>query len=118
MLCYISASDIYHLRGGKPSFYFYSKFRTGGQANWMGEVDLTAETDEVLRKSVSYIAESAKEYVARADRQLVYMKNYEAFDNGIEVATYEDGCRVVGNFSERDAEYDGHTVKAGKVLYI
>ena len=109
---------IYHLRGGKPSFYIYSKFRTGGRANWMGEVDLTAETDEKLAETVSYIAESAKEYLPRADRQFVFMQNYEVFDNGIEVATYEDGCRVVGNFSETDAAYDGHTVPAGEVLYL
>ena len=109
---------IYHLRGGKPSFYFYSKFRTGGAANWMGESDLTSDTEEDLRKSVSYIAEAAKEYITRADRQLVFMKDYETYQNGIEVATYEDGCRVVGNFSEQDAIYDGHTVPAGKVLYL
>lgn len=109
---------IYHLRGGKPSFYFYSKFRTGGEKNWMGEVDLTAESDEKLAESVSYIAEAAKEYLPRADRQLVFMKEYETCGNGIEVATYEDGCRVVGNFSENDATYDGHTVPAGEVLYL
>lgn len=109
---------IYHLRGGKPTFYFYSKFRTGGQKNWMGEVDLTAETDEKLAESVSYVAEGAKEYLPRADRQFVFMKNYEAFESGVEVATYEDGCRVVGNFSESDAEYEGHTVHAGEVLYL
>ena len=109
---------IYHLRGGKPSFYFYSKFRTGGAKNWMGEVDLTAESDEKLAESVSHIAKSAKEYLAHADRQLVFMKEYETFGNGIEVATYEDGCRVVGNFSETDATYDGYTVHAGEVLYL
>ena len=109
---------IYHLRGGKPSFYFYSKFRTGGAANWMGESDLTSDTDENLRESVSYIAEAAKEYVARADRQLVFMKDYQIYENGIEVAIYEDGCRVVGNFSEQDAIYDGHTIPAGEVLYL
>ena len=109
---------IYHLRGGKPSFYFYSKFRTGGAANWMGESDLTSDTDENLRESVSYIAEAAKEYAARADRQLVFMKDYQTYENGIEVAIYEDGCRVVGNFSEQDAIYDGHTIPAGEVLYL
>ena len=109
---------IYHLRGGKPSFYFYSKFRTGGAANWMGESDLTSDTDENLRESVSYIAEAAKEYVARADRQFVFMKDYQTYENGIEVAIYEDGCRVVGNFSEQDAIYDGHTIPAGEVLYL
>lgn len=109
---------IYHLRGGKPSFYFYSKFRTGGEKNWMGDADLTAENDEKLAESVSYIAEAAKEYLVRADRQFIFMKDYETYENGIEVATYEDGCRVIGNFSECDATYEGHVVPAGEVLYL
>ena len=46
------------------------------------------------------------------------MKDYQTYENGIEVAIYEDGCRVVGNVSEQDAVYDGHTVPAGKVLYL
>ncbi|MBO5271011.1 MAG: hypothetical protein J6B77_09510, partial [Clostridia bacterium] len=49
---------LYHLRGGKPTFYIYSKFRTGGQKNWMGETDLTADGEEDLRASVSYIAKA------------------------------------------------------------
>ena len=84
----------------------------------MGESDLTSDTDENLRESVSYIAEAAKEYVARADRQFVFMKDYQTYENGIEVAIYEDGCRVVGNFSEQDAIYDGHTIPAGEVFYL
>ena len=109
---------IYLLRGGKPTFYFYSKFRTGGQKNWMGETDLTANGEEDLRESVAYVAAAAKEYLPRADKQFVFMKNYEVLDGGIEVATYEDGSRVVGNFSEVDAVYEGHTVPAGDALFL
>ena len=38
------------MRGGKATMYFYSKFRTGGEKNWMGENDLTCENDEALRR--------------------------------------------------------------------
>lgn len=109
---------IYLLRGGKPSFYFYSKFRTGGAKNWMGDVDLTAENDESLAKSVSVIAEGAKEYLPRADKQFVFMKNYEILENGIEAVTYEDGSRIVGNFSAEDTVYEGHTVPAGEAIFL
>lgn len=109
---------IYWLRGGKPSFYIYSKFRTGGEKNWMGEVDLTMDTEEELRKTVACIAQAAAEYLPHADRQLVYMKNYEVQDNGLEIATYEDGFCVVGNFSDADADYNGHTVPAWDVLFL
>ena len=109
---------IYLLRGGKPTFYIYSKFRTGGKKNWMGEVDLTVDSEENLRRSVSHIARAASEYLPRADQQFVYMRNYEVLDGGIEVATYEDGSRIVGNFSDTDATYDGHTVPAQDVLFL
>ena len=109
---------IYLLRGGKPTFYFYSKFRTGTQKNWMGEIDLTAETHEKLCESVACIAREAKEYLPRADRQFIFMKNYEILDNGIEIATYEDGGRIAGNFSEIDAEYDGFTIPAGEAIFL
>jgi hypothetical protein len=109
---------IYLLRGGKPACYIYSKFRTGGMANWMGETDLVTGTDEQLRETVAHIAAAAKEYLPRADKQFVFMKEYEFFENGIEVASYEDGSRVVANFSETDAEYDGHTVAAGSAMFL
>ena len=111
---------IYLLRGGRPTFYFYSKFRTGGQANWMGEIDLTTEDDAALQKSVSYVAESAREYLERGgdDRQFIFMKDYEMLDNGIETVVYEDGYRIVANFSESPAEYDGHTVPAGEAIIL
>ena len=109
---------IYLLRGGKPACYIYSKFRTGGMANWMGETDLVTGTDEQLRETVAYIAAAAKEYLPRADKQFVFMKEYEFFENGIEVVSYEDGSRVVANFSEADAEYDGYTVAAGSAMFL
>ena len=109
---------IYLMRGGRPSFYIYSKFRTGGMANWMGEIDLTADTDEALRTTVSIIAKEAKEYLPRADRQFVYMADYEVCGDGIEVVTYEDGARIVANFSEESRVYDGHTVPAGEALFL
>ena len=51
-----------YLRGGKPSMYYYSKFRTGGAKNWMGETDLICNTEEELRKSVACIKRAAEEY--------------------------------------------------------
>ena len=46
------------------------------------------------------------------------MKDYSVFENGIEVAEYEDGVRFVGNFSEIDTEFEGNTVPAGDFIVI
>ena len=103
---------IFTLRAGRPSFYLYSKFRTGGMANWMGETDLVTDTDEDLRRSASIIAEGVRDYLPFADRQHIYMKEYENLGNGIEAITYEDGVTIVCNFSAKDLDYRGVTVKS------
>ena len=101
-----------YMRGGKPAMYYYSRFRTGGAANWMGERDLICGTDEELRESVAKIKEAAEEYAPHADRQLVYMDRYDYLDSGLEVATYEDGSRVVGNFTDSPIEFEGVVIPA------
>ena len=109
-----------YLRGGKPTLYFFSKFRTGGAANWMGETDLITTTDGDLKASVKAVKDSLDEYTRGGfdERQLVYMSDYEIHENGIEAAIYEDGCAVVGNFSEKDAEWRGHVIPAGDYKVI
>ena len=102
--------DVY-LRGGKPTFYIYSKFRTGGKVNWMGETDLTVDTDEELQKTVASIKAEYENYRPFADRQFLFMTNYEFLDSGIEVATYEDGVRIVGNRSDKAVCFEGQTLE-------
>lgn len=101
-----------YMRGGKPAMYYYSRFRTGGAANWMGESDLICGSDDELRESVAKIKEAAEEYATHADRQLVYMSRYDYLDSGLEVATYEDGSRVVGNFTDSPIEFEGVVIPA------
>ena len=105
----------FFLRGGRPSFYFYSKFRTGTGKNWMGKNDLTAGSPEEITASVAAIAEGLKQYEPFADRQLVFMKDYEVLDNGLEVATYEDGVKIVGNFADEERWYEDCPVQPGEV---
>ncbi|MBE6702097.1 MAG: hypothetical protein E7585_01630 [Ruminococcaceae bacterium] len=106
------------LRGGRPAMYFYSKFRTGGQKNWMGENDLTCADDEALRWSVARIKEACDEHLRLADKQLLYMERYDILENGIEKATYSDGSAVVGNFSDKVALYEGKEIPAWGYVVI
>ena len=108
---------LFFMRGGRPTFYIYSRFRANGK-DWMGLVDLACDSNESLEKAAKAIAEGEKQYKDFADRQFVYMKDYTVLGNGIEVAEYEDGVRFVGNFSEKDGEFEGHTVPAGDFIII
>lgn len=109
--------DVY-LRGGKPTFYIYSKFRTGDKVNWMGETDLTVDTEEQLQKTVASIKAEFERYRPFADRQFLFITNYAFLDGGIEVATYEDGVRIVGNRSNVPASYDGKVLAPWELLVL
>lgn len=88
------------MRGGKPSIYYYSKFCTNGRVNWMGEKDFTCDGDEDMKMSVSLVKTALDDYEPLRHLQLEYMERYDYLGDGLEVATYSDGTRLVGNFSD------------------
>ena len=101
---------VFRMRGGRPSFYFHSKFRYG-EPNWMGDVDFVATDNASMNHAAALIAEAAKSYADECHMQLQYMKDYEVLDNGIEIATYENGTRMIGNFNDHPAEFEGWTLE-------
>ena len=99
----------FRMRGGRPAFYFHSRF-LHKETNWMGDVDLVATDNASLDHAAQLIADSIRENEDLQDLQLIYMKDYAVLKNGIEVVTYCDGTRIVGNFSDREQTYDGITL--------
>lgn len=97
------------MSGGKPTLYYYSRFRTG-EANWMGEIDLTCDDEKDLEKSVSAIKSALTDYEPLRRLQLEFMERYDSLGGGLERATYSDGTVLVGNFGEEQAEYEGVTI--------
>ena len=96
------------MRGGKPSIYYYSKFCTGTKVNWMGDADFTCDNDEDMKRSVSLVKSALDDYEPIRHLQLEFMDRYDILGNGLEMATYSDGTRLVGNFSNTAKEYE-HT---------
>ncbi len=105
-----------YLRGGKPTFYIFSKFKSGGAKNWMGETDLVSTTDEELCFAVERIKAGVDEYRSNRfdDRQFLYMTDYKVWGNGLEAAYYEDGIVVVGNFGQITQMYGDAEIPAGE----
>lgn len=98
------------LRGGRLSYYFHSKFVSTANGNWMGTTDLIASDNASVDFAAQCIADSIRETQELTDLQCTYMKEYDVLENGIEVATYENGTRIVGNFSDTPASFEGHTL--------
>lgn len=78
--------------GGRPSFYIYSSFVTGG--NWMGDEDLVCDTDEQLKYTVSKIKEAYDELETNKHLQLEFMESYENTDDGQKVR-YSNGEEII-----------------------
>lgn len=101
--------------GGRPHFYFYSKFKSDGK-HWMGDGDLTCATDEELRESVAKIKEGSDEYKRLMRLQLELMTSHEQISEKVFKTGYSDGTIVLCNYREEPFEWNGKTIPA--VSYI
>lgn len=97
------------LYGGKPSFYFYSKFKDDG-GNWMGQTDMMCDDDEQMRESVAKVKQAVDEYRKLQHLQTVYMRSYEERKDGLRIVTYENGTRIAGNYTDLALELDGEPI--------
>lgn len=81
--------------GGRPSFYFYSKFMKGSELDdWLGREDLICDTDEQLKHSVSKIKEAYDEFVKQSFLQQEFMESYER-KNGKATVRYSNGEEII-----------------------
>jgi hypothetical protein len=90
--------------GGRPSFYFHSKFVTDG-SDWMGKGDLSCATDADLTASAAKIREGCDVWRPLARLQFEFMDGHERLAPGVFRTTWSDGTRLVVNYS--DAPFDG-----------
>ena len=74
------------------------------------ETELECDTDEKPEKSASLIAEAQAEYTKLCGLQTQFIERYDFYDGGIEVASYSDGTRIVGNFSDSEVVFKGASV--------
>lgn len=97
--------------GGRPTFYFYSKFKHDGK-NWMGDSDLGCATDEALARSIGLVKEGADIYARFAPLQFEFMEEHDALAPGVWRTSYANGARVYVNYGETAVSADGVEVPA------
>ena len=104
--------------GGRPSFYYYSRFVTESETrkNWMGTVDMRCSTPDELAESIAALAQSYEEYKTRRDLQYCFMDRHEKLADGVYKVTYSDGTVVLVNRGEATYEPETLAGKSYKIL--
>lgn len=97
--------------GGRPAFYYYSKFVSNGK-DWMGENDLHCGTDDELRKSVAVVKQGWDVYAQLSHLQFIFMDDHSEVSPGVWKTSYADGESVIVNYSDRSVVVDGVEVPA------
>ena len=101
--------------GGRPMFYFYSKFKHSG-TNWMGDDDLTCATDEELVRSVKAVKEGFDEFEKLKHLQLEFMEGHAKIGKDVYETSFSDGTVIITNYG--DTEYDYKGQKAEPMGYL
>lgn len=87
--------------GGRPSFYYYSKFMQGSELDdWLGSDDLICDTDEQLKYSVAKIKEVYDEYKTEAFLQEEFMISHKEIQPGVFVVEYANGSKITVNWNK------------------
>ena len=97
--------------GGRPSFYFHSKFVSNG-TDWMGEGDLSCVNDEALAASAAKIREGCDLWSPFARLQFEFLDGHERLADGVFLTTWADGTRLVTNYGAESFVFEGRTVGA------
>ncbi len=95
--------------GGRPMFYFHSKFLEGNK-QWMGAEDLTCETDEALVAGVAKIKEGHDEFSRLAHLQTEFMDRHERIAPDVFRTVYSGGTQIVCNYGTAGFDHHGRTV--------
>ena len=97
--------------GGRPCFYYYSKFVSNGK-DWMGDSDLHCGTDEELRASVARVKAGWEVYRQLNHLQFVYMDDHAEIAPGVWRTSYENGEKVLVNYNKAAVVVEGVEVPA------
>ena len=85
--------------GGRPNFYFYSKFLSNGN-DWMGKGDLGCGTDDELRRSIAAIKEGADLYARFVRLQYLFIDGHRELAPGVYETRWSDGTALTVNYTE------------------
>ena len=106
-----------YANGGKPTFYFFSKFMANGK-DWMGNVDFSLATDELLYAGAKNIKKAIDEYEKINDLQLAFIVKVSEVEKGVREVEYSNGAKMICNFTQNPAVVSSVTVPAEDFVVV
>ena len=103
--------------GGRPLFYFHSTFVTT-KRNWMGDEDISCETDQAVATGMAAIKAGVEDYNTRWHLQTEFMEEHEMVAPNVSRTVYSDGSEIVANYSSDDFAYRGRTVRSLSYIVV
>lgn len=104
--------------GSRPVMYYYSKFCTDQEYNWMGDIDLVCPTDEAMEQSVELVKSSYDEYRKRSYLQTQFMQEHTILSKDVRCVRYEDRSEIIVNYGENSFLYNGTEVAPHSYVLI
>ncbi len=102
--------------GAHPFLYVYSKFKSDG-SSWMGLDDLVCDTPEQTQATARAIRSALDDYRALGDTRAQAIVAHERRGE-LSITTYESGARIVCNYADAPAEFEGKMIGAMDYILI
>jgi len=87
--------------GGRPSYYFYSKFTNNG-FDWMGKTDAICDTDEHLRESVTKIKKGVELYEELSSVRTAVMEDHREISDNVYQIKYSEGTVITVDYNNEE----------------
>lgn len=87
--------------GGRPVLYYYSHF-TNDNSDWIGDKDLTAETDEDIERGALCAKKQEDIYKELAYLQFEFMEKHEKIAENVYKVTYSDGTVITVDYQNQN----------------
>ncbi|MDO4574607.1 MAG: DUF5696 domain-containing protein [Planctomycetia bacterium] len=103
--------------GGRPMFYFYSKFKSSG-SNWMGDADIRCGDEKELADAIAAIQKGYQEFQSLKHLQYEFMESHDKLADDVFLTKFSDGTRIVTNYRNEEFSFEGKTVPAMDYLLL
>ncbi len=86
--------------GSIAQAYVYSGFMTNKKDNWMGQVDLTAEDEADMQRTVELLKRQVRLFAQITQLQTEMIEDHRQLAGDVFRTTYSDGSRVTVNYGD------------------